>query len=130
MTKEQEEAIENLNKRLIIEKYTKNIGTPVYISDLTIALNLIKEQQAKIERVNNLNGHQSKEIKKAVDYTFELNAELEKKDKIIDLAVEKLSEEYKSYEPCVLDSNNCKGHDNCKECIKQYFEKKVEGKQC
>lgn len=38
----------------------------------------------KIERIKNLNEHQSKEITKAVEYTFELNKEIEIKDKMID----------------------------------------------
>lgn len=42
MTKEQEKAIE-LNKILVIEKYTKNIGTQVYISDLETVLNLLSQ---------------------------------------------------------------------------------------
>lgn len=41
------------------------------------------------ETLKNREKHQSKEIKKAVDYTFELNAEIEKKDKMIQEAYAK-----------------------------------------
>lgn len=117
MTEEEKKAIENFDKRLTIEKYTNNIGTPVYIEDIATILNLIQKQQAEIERLNNLNNHQSKDNKKAVDYTFELNAELEKKDKIIDEMAEVI---------CRLDTmNNYDTWENNIENVKQYFEKKV-----
>ena len=47
---------------------------------IEIVLNLIQTQQAEIEQLKNKNKHQSKEMQKAVDYTFELNKEIEKKD--------------------------------------------------
>ena len=49
MTEEEQKAIENFDKRLTIEKYTKNIGTPIYIKDIEIILNLINKQQKEIE---------------------------------------------------------------------------------
>lgn len=96
-------------------------------------LNLIQKQQKEIEHLKNLNNHQSKDIQKAVDYTFELNKELEKKDKIIDemsIFITNLD----------IDEDICKQQigqfckeeacevslDSCVICIKQYFEKKVE----
>lgn len=45
MTEEENKAIENFEKRLIIEKYTKNIRTPVYIKDIETILNLIQKLQ-------------------------------------------------------------------------------------
>lgn len=45
MTEEENKAIENFEKRLIIEKYTKNIGTPIYIKDIETILNLIQKLQ-------------------------------------------------------------------------------------
>lgn len=45
MTEEENKAIENFEKRLIIEKYTKNIGTPVYIKDIETISNLIQKLQ-------------------------------------------------------------------------------------
>lgn len=64
MTEEENKAIENFEKRLIIEKYTKNIGTPIYIKDIETILNLIQKLQ---EENNN-------------------------KDKIIDLIQKEISE--------------------------------------
>lgn len=49
MTEEENKAIENFEKRLIIEKYTKNIGTPVYIKDIEIILNLVQKLQKENE---------------------------------------------------------------------------------
>lgn len=43
ITKEEiEKAKERFNKSLAIEKYTKNIGTPVYISDIQVLLEYIE----------------------------------------------------------------------------------------
>lgn len=85
------------------------------------ALNLIQKQQAKIERLNNLNNHQSKDNKRAVDYTFELNAEIEKKDKIIDEMVK-----YIDFDKMDFQCSSLCVKENCQEeYIKQYFEKKV-----
>lgn len=52
--------------------------------------------------------------------------ELEKKDKILDLMAEFISK-YHCFEIAVFDiDNECKHEHNCKECVKQYFEKKSE----
>ena len=45
----------------------------------------------RIKQLENMNKFQSKDIKEAVDYTFELNKEIELKDKIIDLMEEQLT---------------------------------------
>ena len=45
----------------------------------------------RIKQLENMNKFQSKDIKEAVDYTFELNKEIELKDKIIDLMSEQLT---------------------------------------
>lgn len=51
MSEEEKEAINKLEKKIIAEKYTKNIGTAVYISDLKIVLNLIQKQQKEIDSI-------------------------------------------------------------------------------
>lgn len=52
---------------------------------------------------------------------------LEKKDKIIDLMVEEFKKIFSEGEPCDLDHEmECKKYKECKDCIKQYFERKVE----
>lgn len=92
------------------------------------ALNLIQKQQVEINSLKNLNNHQGRDVQKAVDYTFELNKELEKQDKIIDAMLE----EYE-YDARINVKNFCEEKlrkdtciQDCKLCIKQYFEKQVE----
>lgn len=47
-----------------------------------------------------------------------------KSSKIIDLMAEEISNLYKNNEPCDLSFKvDCKKNEDCKECIKQYFEK-------
>lgn len=94
---EENKAIENLNKRLTIEKYTKNIGTPVYISDLQIALNLIQNQQEEIKKLNKMIDEMLQEF---TDCEFEL----------------KCSE-------CCIECE--RDYDQLYICNKQYFENKV-----
>lgn len=54
-------------------------------------------------------------------------SELEKKDKTIKLMKEELANQYNNYEPCYLDDEmNCKKYETCEDCIKEYFERKVE----
>lgn len=50
MTEEEKKAVEHLEKRLLAEKYSKNIGTPVNIKDLKIALDLIQKQEAELKK--------------------------------------------------------------------------------
>ena len=49
MTKEQEESLKKLRRQIIAEKYTKNIGIPVYISDLKNVLSMLKEKDKQID---------------------------------------------------------------------------------
>jgi len=51
MTKEQEESLKKLRRQIIAEKYTKNIGIPVYISDLKNVLSMLKEKDKIIEQM-------------------------------------------------------------------------------
>ncbi len=74
--------------------------------------NEVIEKDNKIKRLENMNKFQSKDIKEAVDYTFELNKEIELKDKIIDLMSEQLTTPI---------------HD--KNWVKEYYEKKVKEKE-
>lgn len=110
MTKEQEESLEKLKRQILIEECGKNIGMPVFISDLKNVLAMLKEKDNRINQLENMNEFQSKDIKKIVDYTFELNKEIEQRDKIIDLMSEQLTTPI---------------HD--KKWIKKYYENKVNG---
>ena len=49
MTKEQEESLKKLKRQIIAEKYTKNIGIPVYISDLKNVLSMLEEKDKIID---------------------------------------------------------------------------------
>lgn len=51
MNKEEKEAIERLDRKLTSEKFTKNIGMPVYIKDVEIVLNLIQKHEAIIDKM-------------------------------------------------------------------------------
>ena len=51
MNKEEKEAIERLDRKLTSEKFTKNIGMPVYIKDVETVLNLIQKQEEEIKRL-------------------------------------------------------------------------------
>lgn len=108
MTKEQEKAIEKIKRKILLGKCERNIGIPVYISELETVLSMLKEKDNRINQLENMNEFQSKDIKKIVDYTFELNKEIEQQDKIIDLMSEQLTTPV---------------HD--KEYVKQYFENKA-----
>lgn len=87
--------------------------------------NEVIEKDNRIKQLENMNEFQSKDIKKTVDYTFELNKEIELKDKIIDLMAERVlltEEEWKE----IKEKNiyNVIKKDTHK-LIKQYFENKA-----
>lgn len=86
----------------------------------------IEKQNKEIEQLKNLNKHQSKDITKAVDYTFELNKELEIKDKMIDELVDELT--CNEWDTCCGNcTHECeKDYDQLSFCVKEYFREKVE----
>ena len=49
MTKEQEESLEKLKRQILIEECGKNIGIPVFISDLKNILSMLKEKDKMID---------------------------------------------------------------------------------
>lgn len=49
MTKEQEESLEKLKRQILIEECGKNIGIPVFISDLKNVLAMLKEKDKMID---------------------------------------------------------------------------------
>ncbi len=97
----------------------------MFSNDLDTVLNLTEKQNKKIENLENLNKHQSKDIKKAVDYTFELNKELEIKDKMIDELIPRVVLTIKENEE-VLEMQSKSVNKSFIDCIKKYFRKKVE----
>lgn len=71
MNDEEIKAIERLNRILIAESTTNNIGTKVYISDLRTVLNLIEKQKAEIEKKDNIINNSIIEIEKIRQYFSE-----------------------------------------------------------
>lgn len=134
MNDKEKKAIEKIEKQILIGECEKAIGVPIYISDLKIVLNLIENQKAEIEdkdrEIIRL-GRKANEYKKAINCkdcdcciceahinTLELRAEIEKKDKQIDLMAEEL---VKSHEWFYSEFDNY-----TKEDFIKYFEKKAE----
>lgn len=139
MTKEQEEAIERLEKRIKDNEDYKT--TQVWLTDDVSAvytvLNMLKEKDVEIE-----------ELKANNESTWKLNARLthrhlsdifkiKQKDKQIDLILDKLNENYTDvfknnevkgiieiYEK-IKNTSNLSGIKLRKECIKQYFERQL-----
>lgn len=95
MTKEQEESLKKLRRQIIAEKYTKNIGIPVYISDLKNVLSMLKEKDKQID----------------------LMAEIINNNDIDEDICKQMGQK----ENC----NEFEDKEKCKECIKQYFENKA-----
>lgn len=105
MSEEEKKAINNLNFIVVTDVYdneTRINKTEIvneYNHSVGTVLNLIEKQQAEIE----------------------------KKDKIIDLTVKELKKQFSRSEPCYLYFEvECKKYKTCEECIKNYFERKVE----
>lgn len=121
MTKEQ--AIERLKRKILLGKSEKNIGIPVYISELETVLSMLEEKDKQIDKLKKHNDellrklrNRVKEVKKLEKYSLykeefsRLNKQLQNKDKMIDLMAEQLT----------TPMHN-------KEYVKQYFENKVNG---
>ena len=106
MTKEQEEAIENLTK-LLKQRNEKQVKITTYnlFENIETVLNILKQNSAEIA---------------------EKSAEIEKKDKIIDLMAKRIEWLCKS-NGILLD----KEHDEnfTQEDIKKYFERKVKNEK-
>lgn len=114
MTKEQKKAIEKIKRQITIGECEKNIGIPVYISDLKTILSMLEEKDKEIEELKADNSHQWEERCK-------LTFELEKKEAIINEMAEQLAGlaifDIEKDEPLILGD---------KEEVKEYFTKKVE----
>lgn len=135
MTTEQREAIERLKddiKHAELRDAVDDDCTVCFTEDVDTILSLIKEQQEEIERLKTDNGN-----------VWQLNANMSKrhlkdicklkqKDKQIDLMAKfienNMSEKKIINEICIKSKcNNEECHeDDLKDCIKQYFARKVE----
>lgn len=87
MTEEEKELIaqlEELSRYCALKNLDREDNTfGEFVVTIQKIENLMQKQQEEIEHLKNLDKHQSKDIQKAVDYTFELNKELEQKNKMI-----------------------------------------------
>lgn len=104
--------------------------TEEYQEAMKLVLSTLKEKNNRINQLENINKFQSKDIKEAVDYTFELNKEIEFRDKQIDLMSETINNHDIDEDICKQmgqkeDCNEFEDKERCKDCIKHYFENKV-----
>ena len=125
MTTEQREAIDRLNKDKNKPLACGDI-TIVNISDLDTALSLIKEQRKENELAK-------VQLKKQCEIADERNNLLVKVNRLesqIDLMAEYIATLDIDEDICMnnkINSEWCnEDYTNCKECIKQYFERKCE----
>ena len=135
MTEEEKEAIERLN-RIITTKFNNDYSIDSLDKEaIETVLNMLKEKDKEIEfqkdiRNTEKNRHKKTEkslkgiINKQNTELAEKNAEIEKLNRQKDLMAEEIEKgdieftEYCNFK-IVCDRN-------CKECIKKYFERKVE----
>lgn len=156
MIKEQDKAIERCNK-LIETEHSNWIGITNQKAIETV-LNMLKENSAEIHQKNTELAEKNAEIEKykkllADNLARELNnsikakekadtdlddldkgwkVELEKKDKMIDLMAEWISERCLYIDDygnsCEIIQDSCNKKENCELCIKQYFERKYKSR--
>ena len=114
MTTEQREAIDTLKEITENDLLDYWEGTERPYNAIQIALSLIKEQQEEIEGLKN------KEV--LIKRYFKKCDLIKQKDKQIDLMAEFIGQDMMCIRPEI--ECNKMTHD-CKDCIKQYFENKV-----
>ena len=135
MTSEQEKAIKRLEKRIKDNEDYKT--TQVWLTDDVSAvytvLNMLKENSEEIKNYKKRNKDLSNQIlmlyKEQDNNAARIekkNAEIEKKDKIIDLMANSFAEEgfYSEHCQTLIDNEICPN--DCDKCVKQYFERKSE----
>lgn len=130
----QEQAIERLKIKLDNDKKYLEQCNP--FSDLVnevrldnksieTVLSMLKEKDNRIKQLENMNKFQSKDIKETVDYTFELNKEIEEKDKIIQNMSKYILSLDIDKDICMKNTTNTElcneDNSNCVECIIKHF---------
>lgn len=137
MTKEQEEAINSLEKLINIRK--NKAGQIKYdncicsTTDIETVLNLLKEKDTEIKKYKRKNKELSNQLLKIYKEQDNYNARIEKKDKTIDLMAEHICNS------AIIDDTVCAIRCDCEtdiledctyekmlRCTKQYFKSKVE----
>lgn len=104
--------------------------TEEYQEAMKLVLSMLEEKNNRINQLENMNKFQSKDIKEAVDYIFELNKEIEFRDKQIDLMSETINNHDIDEDICKQmgqkeDCNEFEDKERCKDCIKHYFKNKT-----
>ena len=75
MTKEQEESLEKIKRQILIGECEKNIGIPVYISDLKNILSMLKEKDKIIDLMANEIANNITNTCPLEDYNYDLDCE-------------------------------------------------------
>lgn len=122
MTKEQEESLEKLKRQMLIGECEKNIGIPVFISDLKNVLSMLEEKNKEIQFQKDIN---KTELDRHKNTEKSQKGIINKQNKIIDLMAERITlteEEWKE----IQEKNvyNAIEKDIRKQ-IKQYFANKA-----
>lgn len=135
MTEEQEETINRLEKLINIRK--NKAGQIKYdncicsTTDIETVLNLLKEKGTEINKYKRKNKELSNQLLKIYKEQDNYNARIEKKDKVIDLMAKYIAD-IDNEDICFeIENKHCDknmDYGECEDCIKQYFERKVEKK--
>lgn len=115
MTNEQRESVERLRKGIDDILFATLYSQEEMNTDIDTVLALIKEQQEEIE------GLKDKEV--LIKRYFNKCDLIKQKDKQIDLMADFIGQDMRCIRPEI--KCNKMTHD-CKDCVKQYFERKVE----
>lgn len=113
LSEEEQKAIDKINRKITIGKCEKNIGIPVYISDLETVLNLIEKQSKEIEQLKIAYKLMEKEALR------DGKQEIETKDNMIDAMSEEIFIKRAYAITCEEDIQKLK------ERIKEEYRKKV-----
>ncbi len=135
MTKEQEEALKTMQHWINYEKENKNKINKAdeLIKIQETVLNMLKEKEERIEYLQRSCERKEQSLIEEQQENADLTVKIEKKDKIIDLMTKSIElQQYVNIDTTNLDliCNEFKCNKKCKlvkeDCIKQYFERKVE----
>lgn len=125
MIKEQEEAIEILEE--MVKSYIEadecglsNNDFKHEIKAMQTALNILKEKDKEIEKLEK----QSKNLDKQAQQYFEQTIYLDKQIDLMAEFIEKTGAGRKAFS-CTFRKNDKCDENGCRHCIKQYFERKV-----
>lgn len=119
MTKEQEEAIEYIRKRIKVCNENADICDD---NNFDEEATYLREESYMLETVLSMLKHNSAEIEQKNTELVEKNAEIEKKDKIIYEMIGYFIDLGFGFEYC---NNDDRCINNCEECLMKYFERKA-----